>query len=60
MEKIVERTEGTHIYMKLRLDDGAVEEIDVYLLDGGTRFKTTGDSDETRRNRIISAFQALY
>ena len=60
MEKIVERTEGTHIYMKLRLDDVTIEEIDVYLLDGGMRFKTTGDGDETRRNRIVSAFRALY
>ncbi len=60
MEKITEQTEGTHIYMRLRLDDGAIEEIDVYFLDGETRYKTTGDGDETRRNKIISAFHELY
>ena len=45
MEKITEHTDGTHIYMKLRLDDGAVEEIDVYFPDGGPRYKTSGDGD---------------
>lgn len=60
MEKITEHTYGTHIYMKLRLDDGAVEEIDVYFPDGGPRYKTSGDGDEMRRDKIISAFQALY
>ena len=60
MEKITEHTYGAHIYMKLRLDDGAVEEIDVYFPDGGPRYKTSGDGAETRRDEIISAFQALY
>lgn len=60
MEKITERTYGAHIYMKLRLDDGAVEEIDVYFPDGRMSYKTSGDGDETRRDKIISAFQALY
>lgn len=60
MEKIAERTEGTHIYMRLLLDDGAIEEIDVYFPGCETRYKTTGDGDETRRNEIISAFHELY
>ena len=60
MEKIREHTDGTHIYMKLQLDDGAIEEIDVYFPDGKMLYKTTGDGDEAQRNHIISAFQTLY
>ena len=29
-EKLVEHTYGTHIYMKMRLDNKRIEEIDVY------------------------------
>ena len=60
MEKIKEQTEGTHVYMMLQLDDGAIEEIDAYFCPNGTRYRTTGDGDAARRDRIISAFQALY
>lgn len=60
MEKITEHTDGPHIYMKLRLDDGAIEEIDVYFPGGEPRYRTTGDGDEARRQQIISAFQTLY
>ena len=60
MEKIKEQTDGTHIYMKLQLDDGGIEEIDVYFPDGKMRYITTGDGDEARRKQIISAFQTLY
>lgn len=60
MERIREHTDGTHIYMKLQLDDGGIEEIDVYFPEGKMLYKTTGDGDEARRNQIISAFQTLY
>lgn len=46
--------------MMLQLDDGGIEEIDVYLHDDGAHYKTTGDGDKARRNQIISAFQSLY
>ena len=60
MKKITEYTGGTHIYMKLQLDDGCTEEIDVTFPDGKYHFKTTGDSDPNRRDQIITAFLALY
>lgn len=60
MEKITEHTDGAHAYMMLRLDDGTAEEIDAYFSASGTRYRTTKDSDEARRQEIISAFQKLY
>ena len=60
MEKIAEHTDGAHAYMKLRLNDGTVEEIDAYFSAAGTRYRTTKDGDEDRRQEIISAFQSLY
>lgn len=60
MEKIAEHTDGAHTYMKLRLDDGAVEEIDAYFSAKGTRYRTTADGDGVRRQEIIFAFQKLY
>ena len=60
MEKISEHTDGTHVYMKMLFDDGAVEEIDAYFCDGGTLYKTTSDGDEAWRAQVISAFQELY
>ena len=35
-------------------------EIDVYLRDDGTHYKTTGDSDPEKRAEIIRAFNDLY
>ena len=60
MEKIIEHTDGAHAYMKLRLDNGSIEEIDVYFCRNETRYRTTGDGDTARRDNIISAFQSLY
>lgn len=60
MQKIKEHTYGLHIYMQLELDNGEQHEIDVYLRDDGTHYKTTGDSDETKRAEIIRAFNELY
>ena len=34
-EKLIEHTYGTHIYMKMRLDNKRIEEIDVYLRKDG-------------------------
>ena len=74
MEKLVEHTYGNHIYMKMRLDNGRIEEIDVYYTkDGGTIFKTSADNGaeldtteeqkqkrEALRLEIMNAFCELY
>ena len=41
MEKLAEHTNGTHIYMRMRLDNGRIEEIDVYLRKDGEHYKTS-------------------
>ena len=56
MEKIIEHTDGNHIYMKLKVD-GRIEEIDYYV--SSDTYKTTGDGTE-RREKIIEAFKKLY
>lgn len=42
-EKLVEHTYGTHIYMKMRLDNKRIEEIDVYLRSDGEHYVTSAD-----------------
>ena len=41
--KLVEHTYGTHIYMKMRLDNKRIEEIDVYLRKDGEYYITSAD-----------------
>lgn len=53
-------TEGTHIYMRLQLDDNRIEEIDAYIKESGYTYRTTGDHTPELRNRIIQAFHKLY
>ena len=60
MKKLIEHTYGSHIYMKLQMDGGTIEEIDVYFRPDGTTCQTTGDSDPERREAIIAAFDKLY
>ena len=69
MKKIVEHTYGNHIYMKMRLDNGRIEEIDVLLdKNGKETYKTSADNGmeldpeyHTKvRNEIIEAFNKLY
>lgn len=71
-EKLVEHTYGTHIYMKVRLDNGRIEEIDVYLRNDGEHYITSADHgmelykgkelEERKRLRqeIIDTFKELY
>lgn len=71
-EKLVEHTYGTHIYMKVRLDNGRIEEIDVYLRNDGEHYVTSADHgielykgeelEERKRLRqeIIDTFKELY
>ena len=63
--KLVEHTYGTHIYMKMKLDSGRIEEIDVYLRDDGTHYQTSADHCPENhsaglRDEIISTFNNLY
>ena len=73
MIKLEEHTYGSHIYMKMRLDSGRIEEIDVYIREDGEHYKTSADygaeldkTEEQKRNRrllreeIIKAFTKLY
>ena len=41
--KLVEHTYGTHIYMKMRLDNKRIEEIDVYLRNDGEHYVISVD-----------------
>ena len=71
-EKLEEHTYGTHIYMKMRLDNGRIEEIDVYLRNNGEHYVTSVDhgmelykgkelEDRKRlRQEIIDTFNELY
>ena len=70
--KLVEHTYGTHIYMKMRLDNKRIEEIDVYLRNDGEHYVTSADPgmslykgkelEERKRLRqeIIDTFNRLY
>ena len=41
--KLAEQTNGPHIFMRLRLDSGRVEEIDAYTTEKGWRYVTSAD-----------------
>ena len=65
--KLLEYTYGTHIFMRMQLDDGRIEEIDVYLVSEGERYYVTSadnitDLKERKRMRdmIIATFNELY
>lgn len=73
MIKLEEHTNGSHIYMKMKLDNGRIEKIDVYIREDGEHYKTSADygkgldkTEEQKRNRkalreeIIRAFNELY
>ena len=71
-EKLCEYTNGTHIYMKMRLNNKRIEEIDVYLRNNGEHYITSVDHgmelykgnelEERKRLRqeIIDTFNELY
>lgn len=70
--KLEEHTYGTHIYMKMRLYNKRIEEIDVYLRNDGEHYVTSADHgmslykgkelEERKRLRqeIIDTFNRLY
>ena len=67
--KLVEHTYGSHIFMRMMLDDKSIEEIGVYYdRDGHVSYRTTADSNDEltteekqkKRAAIITAFNELY
>lgn len=73
MKKLTEHTYGSHIYMKMQLDNKRIEEIDVYFRYDGEYYVTSADhgaeldkTDAERERRaelrqeIIKAFKELY
>lgn len=58
--KLAEQTNGPHIFMRLRLDSGRVEEIDAYITKEVWRYVTSADRTPEVRLRIIAAFHTLY
>ena len=60
--KLVEHTYGSSIYMKMRMDNGSVEEIVVYLQkDGSEKYVTSANlGNPELRKQIIAAFHELY
>lgn len=70
--KMIVHTYGTHIYMKMRLDNKRIEEIDVYLRNDGNHYVTSVDhgmelcsgerlkQKQKLRQEIIDAFKKLY
>ena len=71
-ETLYEYTNGSHIYMKVRLDNGRIEKIDVYLRNDGEHYVTSADhgmelcsgerlkQKQKLRQEIIDAFNELY
>jgi hypothetical protein len=73
MVKLAEHTYGSHIYMKMQLDNKRIEEIDVFFTKDGTVYRTSADhgaeldtTEEEKQKRIelreaiIQAFNELY
>lgn len=70
--KLEEHTYGTHVYMRMVLDNKRIEEIDVYLRNDGEHYVTSADPgmslykgkelEERKRLRqeIIDTFNRLY
>lgn len=63
MVKLAEHTCGTHIYMRMMLNNKRIEEIDVYIGQNGEKtYKTSADPGGHLevREQIIEAFKKLY
>lgn len=63
--KLSEHTYGPHVYMRLKLDNGRIEEIDAYITETGMKYHTSADNNpdfpKTEiRAQIIAAFNELY
>lgn len=71
-KKLIEHTYATHIYMRIKLDNKRIEEIDVYLRKDWEHCVTSADhgmelcseerlkQKQKLRQEIIDAFNELY
>jgi hypothetical protein len=63
MLKLIEQTNGNHIYMKMMLDNKRIEEIDVFYDNNGKEtYRTSADHGNhvEIRKQIIDTFNKLY
>lgn len=58
--KLIEHTYGSHVYMKLQLDNGITAEIDAYIRETGWSYHTSVDGNPALREAVIAAFNELY
>lgn len=59
--KLAEYTGGTHVYMRIRMDNGAEEEIDTVIpVMGKVSYRTTADGSPDIREEIIKLHNELY
>ena len=58
--KLAEQTNGPHIFMRLRLDSGRLEEIDAYTTEKGWLYDPSAHRTPDERHPIIAAFHTLY
>lgn len=63
--KLCEHTNGTHVYMRMKLDSGRIEEVDAYATETGWKYHTSADNNPNLpkpevRAQIIAAFNELY
>ncbi len=58
--KLYEQTQGTHIFMRLKLDSGRIEEISAYIREDGWVYRTSADRTPEIRLQVIAAFHSLY
>lgn len=59
-EKLVEHTYGTHIYMKMRLDDKRIEEIDVCIRNDGEHYVTSDHGMELYKGKELEERKRLH
>lgn len=60
-EEIYSNTYGTHVYMRIRMDNGAEEEIDTVIpVMGEVSYRTTADGSPDIRDEIIKLYNELY
>lgn len=60
LKKLLEETNGNHVFMRLQFDSGRVEELDAYVTPEGWRYRTSADHTVEIRLKVIAAFHELY
>lgn len=57
--KLTEQTNGSHIYMRLRLDSGRVEEIDAYTTEKGWHYESNNLAEHTIQELVDPSGNSL-